>query len=290
MMIEKNKVNKVQQNLSKCCTTPANSQKKVKEHTENKDKDKKNSQIILFVEGMTCSACARKIESALLNCSGVIFAAVNLSEHIATVHFNPHETNPDNLKNTITAVGYSVLERTANSTNVIDESRGLLSKQTFDVKPYLFGVTAAVSVIGFYLGLLTIVSDWYNAASQFEQYWGWIIALALGLGIQATLFSYIKVQLKGKTITAAKSSLAASGGVSTASMAACCAHYLVALLPVFGLPFFSAAAAGLAKYQVEFFFLGVISNVFGIFVMIRVMNNYGLIPAGFLAKSLTIGL
>jgi hypothetical protein len=137
---------------------------------------------------------------------------------------------------------------------------------------------------------LTIVSDWYNAKSQLSQYLGWIIALSLGLGIQATLFSYIKGQLRGKTITAAKSSLAASGGVSTASMAACCAHYLVALLPAFGLPFFSAAAAGLAKYQVEFFFLGVISNVFGIFIMIRTMNKYRLIPAGFLARSLTIGL
>ncbi len=289
-MIEKNKINNVQQNLSKCCTSPTDSPEKTKDLDENQDKDKKNSRITLFVEGMTCASCARKIESALLNCSGVTFAAVNLSEQKATVHFNPHEANPDDLKSAVTAVGYSVSEKTANSTNVIDESRGLLSKQTFDVKPYLFGVTAAAGVIGFYLGLLTIVSDWYNAASQFAQYWGWIIALALGLGIQATLFSYIKVQLRGKTITAAKSSLAASGGVSTASMAACCAHYLVALLPAFGLPFFSAAAAGLVKYQVEFFFLGVISNVFGIFVMIRTMNKYRLIPPGFLAKSMTIGL
>ena len=289
-MIEKNKVNKVQQNLSKCCTSPTDSPEKTKDHAENRDKDKNNSLITFFVKGMTCSACARKIESALLNCAGVTFAAVNLSEQKATVHFNPHKANSDDLKSAVTAVGYSILEKTSNSTNVIDESRDLLSKQTFDVKPYLIGITSAVGVIGFYLGLLTIVSDWYNAASQFSEYWGWIIALALGLGIQATLFSFIKVQLRGKRITAAKSSLAASGGVSTASMAACCAHYLVALLPAFGLPFFSAAAAGLAKYQVEFFFLGVISNVFGIIVIIRTMNKYRLIPPGFLAKSLTIGL
>jgi cation transport ATPase len=289
-VIEKNKINKVQQNLSKCCTTLTNSQKQTMDLDENQDKDKKNSRITLFVEGMTCASCARKIESALLNCSGVTFAAVNLSEQKATVHFNPDEANPDDLKTAINAIGYSVLESGSDRTNVIDETRGLLSKQTFDVKPYILGVLAAAGVIGFYLGLLTIVSDWYNAKSQLSQYLGWIIALSLGLGIQATLFSYIKGQLRGKTITAAKSSLAASGGVSTASMAACCAHYLVALLPAFGLPFFSAAAAGLAKYQVEFFFLGVISNVFGIFIMIRTMNKYRLIPAGFLARSLTIGL
>ena len=289
-MVEKNKINKVQQNLSKCCTTLVNSQKQTKDLDENQDKDKKTSRITLFVEGMTCASCARKIESALLNCTGVTFADVNLTEQKATVHFNPHEANPDDLKTAINAIGYSVLESGSDSKNVIDESRGLLSKQTFDLKPFLFGVTAAAGVIGFYLSLLTIVSDWYNAKSQLSQYWGWIMALALGLGVQATLFSYIKGQLKGKTIKAAKSSLAASGGVSTASMAACCAHYLVALLPAFGLPFFSAAAAGLAKYQVEFFFLGVISNVFGIIIMIRTMNKNRLIPAGFLAKSLTIGL
>jgi len=46
----------------------------------------------------------------------------------------------------------------------------------------------------------------------------------------------------------------------------------------------------LAEYQEEFFFLGVISNIFGIVVMIRTMNENGLIPAGFLARTLTIGL
>jgi len=132
----------------------------------------------------------------------------------------------------INVAGYNVLKSGANSTEVTYESQGLLSKQTFNMKPYLFGVTAAAGVIGFYLGLLTLVSDWYNAKSQFAQYWGWIIALATGLGIQATLFAYIRHQLKGKAITAAKSSMAASGGVSTASMAACCAHYLVAFLPL----------------------------------------------------------
>lgn len=185
---------------------------------------------------------------------------------------------------------YSILEISAKSTDISNESQGLLSKQTFKVKLYLIGVTAATCVIVFYLGLMTLVSDWYNAMSQFAQYWGWIIALSAGLGIQATLFTYMKSQLKGRTITAAKSSLAASGGVSTASMAACCAHYLVAFLPAYGLPFFSAAAAGLAEYQMEFFILGVISNLFGIVVMIRTMSKNELIPAGFLARSLTIGL
>jgi hypothetical protein len=148
---------------------------------------------------------------------------------------------------TVNAAGHRVMKSAANSTEVTYLSQRLHLKQTFCVTPYTFGITTAAGVIGFYLGLLTLVSDWSHAMSQFAQYWGWIIALATGLGIQAALFAYFRNRLKRKTTTAAKTSLAASGGMSTASMAACCAHYLVAFLPAFGLSFFSAAAAGLAK-------------------------------------------
>jgi len=190
----------------------------------------------------------------------------------------------------INAAGHSVLKNSVNGREFTGESHGLLSKQTFSVKPYLFGILTAAGVIGFYLGLLTLVSDWNFAASQFAYYGGWILALAAGLGIQATLFSYIKSRLKAKTTTAVKTSLAGSGGMSTASMAACCAHYLVGFLPAFGFSFFSAAAAWLVKYQEEFLFLALISNIFAIVILIKAMNKNGLIPAGFLARTLTIGL
>jgi hypothetical protein len=125
---------------------------------------------------------------------------------------------------------------------------------------------------------------------QFEEYRWWILALAAGLGVQATLYSFLRKRLKGKNVKSAKSSLAASGGMSTASMAACCAHYLVAFLPALGLPFLSAAAAGLAEYQTQLFLLGVLSNLFGIGVMLRVMKKNGIIPAGVLASYASFGL
>jgi hypothetical protein len=191
---------------------------------------------------------------------------------------------------TINIAGYSVLKHGSGGMEFAGESKGLFSKKPLGVKPYIFGITTAAGVIGFYLGLLTLVSNWNHAASQFADYGGWIIALAAGLGIQATLFAYIRNRLKRKPTTAAQTSVAASGGVSAASMAACCAHYLVAFLPSFGLSFLSAAAAGLAKYQEEFLFLALISNIFAIVVLIRTMNKNELIPAGFLARIFTIGL
>lgn len=139
--------------------------------------------------------------------------------------------------------------------------------------PCLIGLAVALSVVVFYLGLHTLTSDWNNAMVQLEEYEWWIVALSFGLGVQAALYSFMrnmKERLQG-TIKGAISSLAASGGMSTASMAACCTHYLAAFLPALGLSFLSTAATGMAKYQSEFFLLGLISNLYGIGVMLRLM-------------------
>jgi hypothetical protein len=112
---------------------------------------------------------------------------------------------------------------------------------------------------------------------QFAEYRWWIVALAAGFGIQAALFTFLRRQLQRAHMRAAKSSMAAAGGMSTAAMAACCAHYLVPLLPALGLPFLSAAVAGIAEYQSLFFLLGVLSNLFGSGLMLRLMNRHGVI-------------
>lgn len=143
--------------------------------------------------------------------------------------------------------------------------------------PFFIGIAAALGIFGFYFGLLTLTSDWNNAKMQFAEYRWWIIALSVGLGIQVSLFSFLRNQLQHTHMRAAKSSLAASGGMSTVAMAACCAHYVVPLLPALGLPFLSAAVAGIAEYQSVFFLFGILSNLFGIGFMLRLMNRNGII-------------
>jgi hypothetical protein len=70
-------------------------------------------------------------------------------------------------------------------------------------------------------------------------------------------------------------------------MAACCSHYLALILPALGLPFLSSAAASLASYQVYFLFAGVLSNLFGIGFMLRLMMRSGMISKRALVKNLT---
>ena len=142
-------------------------------------------------------------------------------------------------------------------------------RKLYHLKPYTYGLLAGSAIIAFYLGLITLTSDWINARYQFAEYRWWLIALAAGLGIQVTLYVSMRRRLNSQALKGAGAGMAASGGMSATAMAVCCSHYLATLLPVIGLPFLSAAAAGLEQYQVQFFMAGVVSNLIGIAIMLR---------------------
>lgn len=244
----------------------------------------------LPIWGMSCLSCVRKIEAALSGCPGVAEAEVDFVSREAAVRFDPSKINPDGLKAAIEAAGYQVLEREANDLERTESQSGQVSGLLSRPHPYLIGAAAALGVVGFYLGLLTLMSDLNNALQEFKEYGSWIIALAMGLGVQATLFSLFRAWHQGGDMKAAKCSLAASGGMSTTAMAACCAHYLAVFLPALGLPFLSAAAAGLARYQTYFFMIGLLSSMFGIGLMLRMMKRSGMIQVEALVSHLTFWL
>jgi len=261
-----------------CCSQAAN--KKAASETLLKENGKVDGDVTMgfALSGMSCSSCAEKIEKVLSELPGVKEARVNFLRREAVIVFNRDEVSIDDLKAVVETQGY----------RLIDEKTADIKKKDEDynysagLKPYLIGMASSAGVVGFYLGLLTLTSDWYNARLEFREYGVWIITLALGLGLQVTLFSLYRAWRRGESMKAAKYSLAASSGMSTTAMAACCAHYLALILPALGLPFLSAAAASLANYQVYFFMAGVISNLFGIGVMLRMMYRSGMIQMRFL--------
>ncbi|WP_437723547.1 heavy metal translocating P-type ATPase [Sorangium sp. So ce861] len=67
----------------------------------------------LTVEGMTCAACVRRIERALLALPGVSDAKVNLVTRTATVTFDPSFASTKTLVAAIERAGYSVPESSA---------------------------------------------------------------------------------------------------------------------------------------------------------------------------------
>ena len=136
----------------------------------------------------------------------------------------------------------------------------------------LIGIAASLSLIGIYLGLISLAQDWEHALEQTAELWYWVLALTIGFGIQAGLFSFIRYSIR-KRRAATTGSVAASGGVSAGSMAACCAHHLSDVLPLLGL---SGVAIFLTQYQLFFIIAGVLSNAVGITIMLETIQRHSL--------------
>jgi len=126
-------------------------------------------------------------------------------------------------------------------------------------KSILHGTLASAILLGVYFIVLTLVSGWGFAQSQFATFWYFIISLVVGFGIQIALYQYIKNlvhsgQGMGKVV-------GVSGTTSTAAMVSCCAHYLANLLPVLGT---IGIVTFVAQYQIELFWVGLLFNLGGI--------------------------
>lgn len=66
------------------------------------------SQVMINVEGMSCSHCVNSVEGALTKLSGVSSAKVNLDDKSVTVEYDSN-VNIDTLKKTIEDQGYDVI-------------------------------------------------------------------------------------------------------------------------------------------------------------------------------------
>jgi hypothetical protein len=142
------------------------------------------------------------------------------------------------------------------------------------INPAVWGLIAGLSLLTIYFLILTFANSFVHSIEQFKEMWYWITVLVLGFGTQAGLYSYIRREVKlRKQASAATSSVAAAGGISTTSMVACCAHHITDILPILGV---SAAVVFLNQFQNLFLTLGVLSNFIGIFLMLRIIQKYGL--------------
>jgi Cu+-exporting ATPase len=115
--------------------------------------------IDLPIEGMSCAACASRVERTLNKLEGVE-ASVNFATERATVHFDPARVGTPDLVGAVEAAGYHAVARAADDTSEAGAGNGLGSRAL---------VAAALSLP---LLLVSMVP-----ALQFD-YWQWV-ALAL---------------------------------------------------------------------------------------------------------------
>jgi len=126
-------------------------------------------------------------------------------------------------------------------------------------KPARAGAVAAALLLAVYFAVLTLVSGWEFARTQFAAYWYFVLALTAGFGVQIGLYAHLRRiarhgDASGKVVTI-------SGATSTGAMISCCTHYLANVLPVLGA---TGVVALVAQYQVEFFWLGLAFNLAGV--------------------------
>ncbi len=127
------------------------------------------------------------------------------------------------------------------------------------VKPIGAGMLAAVVLLGAYFIVLSLVSGWDFTRTQFAAYWYFVLALAIGFGVQIGLFSYLRRITRRADASGAM--VTVSGATSTGAMISCCTHYLTNVLPVLGA---TGVVALVAQYQVELFWLGLAFNLAGV--------------------------
>ncbi len=136
-------------------------------------------------------------------------------------------------------------------------------------KPIIYGIISGILLLSVYFIILSLANSVEHAVSQFLSMRYFVLILAIGFGIQVSLYTYVKA-FHNKMATA---SVSASGGVSTTSMVACCAHHLSDILPILGL---SAAAIFLVRYQLVFILIGIFSNLIGINFMLYTMKKHNM--------------
>src|SRR3989344_3930307 len=124
----------------------------------------------------------------------------------------------------------------------------------------LYGILSGLGLLIFYLSFVSIFQGIDFAFLNLRNLWYLIFPLVIGFGMQIGLYFSIKhtAQLTGTVV--------GTGTVSGGSMIACCSHFLLQAIPFAGI---AGLSLFLVKYQTWFLIIGIISNIFGITVMLK---------------------
>ena len=124
----------------------------------------------------------------------------------------------------------------------------------------LYGILAGIGLLAFYLSVVSFFQGIEFAFLNLRSLWYLIFPLVIGFGTQISLYTSIKhtAQMTG--------TVAATGTISGGSMIACCSHFLLQMIPLVGI---SGLSLLIVKYQAWFLVIGILSNLFGISIMLR---------------------
>ncbi len=153
-------------------------------------------------------------------------------------------------------------------------------------KSIIYGALAALALLLVYFTVVSLAESYAHAIDEFLSLAYLMVPLVAGFGVQVSLFSYSRDYVK--MMQQSSASVTASGGLSTASMIACCAHHITDLAPIVGI---TAVATFLTAYQTPLIAIGLVSNIVGITVVLSVMQKHNMYnPEGGFARIMKVDL
>lgn len=231
---------------------------------------------ILIIEGMTCLSCANRVEKTVTSLTGINKASVDFLKKKLRFEFNPSELTLQRIISAINKSGYQATEQIdfEHKTNLVETASPAELKRHLLTLPILFGITGTLSITSIYIVFLSILNSPEYAWFQFLFMGRWMIPLVIGFGVQVGVFSYMRRFAKlAKSGQLTGVPIAASAGISTGSMIACCLHHVVDVLPLLGL---SAAAIFISQFQPFLLAIGIVSNLIGISFMLYTIQKHHL--------------
>lgn len=106
------------------------------------------------IGGMTCAACAQRVEKAIKKLDGVESVSVNFATEKATVLYNPQQLRLSGIRETIQKTGYTVLE--INKADVADEDRNRKQRE-IKILWIKFMVSAVFSLPLLYIAMVPMI-------------------------------------------------------------------------------------------------------------------------------------
>lgn len=114
-----------------------------------------NAKVTIPIGGMTCAACARRVEKAIGKLEGIEETSVNFATEKATVTYNPQTVRLSVIRGAIEKAGYEALE--VDKADAVDEDRARKQKEikTLWTK---FIVSAIFSIPLFYIAMAPMIT------------------------------------------------------------------------------------------------------------------------------------
>lgn len=104
--------------------------KKFQEKVESLGYKIVNEKVEFDISGMTCAACANRIEKRLNKLDGVTNGTVNFAVESAIVEYNPNEVSISDMKEAIKKLGYSLIQKEEKSGEQADYREKEIQRQT----------------------------------------------------------------------------------------------------------------------------------------------------------------